>query len=91
MTILDFAITLVPDLMEKWELYNMTPEELIGKKVVTIRSGFSGGPGRICVISEADEENITFSPCVESMVEAGHLGWGCKYSERHNTFKLYKP
>ena len=47
-----FAFDMYPNLKSQYKLYCMSDKELIGTKVVSIRSGFSGNAGTKCYISE---------------------------------------
>lgn len=48
----EFATELYPNLEAQYKLYQMSDEELIGAKVISIRSCFSGYAGTKCYISE---------------------------------------
>ena len=52
MSLEEFALSEDPSLAGRYKLYCMTDEELIEKDCVSIVSGFSGGPGTKCYISE---------------------------------------
>lgn len=84
----EFATSIIPNFNERWEVYNSKPEDLIGRKVISITSGFSTtGGGQIMIIDDANEHQIHFISCEESRnVDERHLGWGCSYDERHNKF-----
>lgn len=96
MTLEEFAKANVPNIQERLEVYNSSPQDLIGRKVSSIRSGFSNtGGGQIMIIDSADEKRIHFIHCEESYLggennKINHRGWGCDYSDRHNSFIFYK-
>jgi hypothetical protein len=92
MDVTEFATSIIPNFKERWEIYNMTPEELIGKTVISITYGFSSGPGQIMVVEKIVDNDIHLKSCDKSKIlnHIDHLGWGCKFSERHNKFILYK-
>jgi hypothetical protein len=89
-----FAKNYFPMFQEKYEVHKATPQELIGKKVLSIRSGFStSGGGQVMIIDEADENMIHFKPCEESinvLSSMSHKGWGCAYEERVSAFIFKK-
>jgi hypothetical protein len=89
-----FAKNYFPMFQEKYEVHKATPQDLIGKKVLSIRSGFStSGGGQVMIIDEADENFIHFIPCEESvniLSSMSHKGWGCAYEERVSAFIFIK-
>lgn len=92
-TFKQFAIDLIPDIKERYDMYKMSPDQLIGKKVISIRSGFSNsGGGQVMFINNADNNMIYLIPCKESSIYVNATtSWQCKYTEKHNSFILYKP
>ena len=87
-----FSLSVDPQMARRWEVFMATPEELIGKKVQAISSGFtcSAGQRQIMVIDDANHTMIHFMPCEESInAYEGHKGWACKYEERYNKFIFY--
>jgi hypothetical protein len=104
--ILEFAKANIPLFEEKYEIFLAKPEDLIGKKVVSIRSGFSNsGGGQVMLIDKIEtygntpesikpELQIHLIPCEESILRdderSYHRGWGCRYSERASSFIFYR-
>jgi len=99
LTLEQFAEQIVPDFEGRWEMYNMTPEELIGKTVVSIRSGFSSmDGGQIMKVESMREFNgniqIHLEPTLDSLIyddeRETHLGWSCDWDDRYNSFVIYE-
>ena len=99
LTIEQFAEEIIPNFKERWEMYSMTPEQLLGRTVVSIRSGFSSiGGGQIMKVDSVKKFNhniqIHLEPTLDSMLMGDdikkHLGWGCDWDDRHNSFILLK-
>ena len=87
----EFAISLYPDIMKKYEIYTMYKPDLVGKKVISIRSGFSAGAGQIMTVSEVDDKRIILIPNeLSKNVNNAHLGWMSEISECHNDFIIYE-
>lgn len=89
----EFAKSLIENFDARWEMFQATPQDLIGKTVISIRAGFaSATAGRIMVIDTADEHNIHLiqPPGSTSASELAPLGWGCKFSDKHNSFIFVK-
>jgi hypothetical protein len=92
MNITEFASKIVSNLEERYKIYSMTPEELLGKKVISIRSGFtSSGGGQIMLIDSIEGNNVHFKPTEESINinKINHLGWGCGLDELPHSVILY--
>jgi hypothetical protein len=87
-----FAKNYFPNFLDKYEVFKATPADLIGKKVISIRSGFStSNGGQVMIIDKADEHMIHFIPCDESInLHDNHLGWGCMYEQRVESFVFRK-
>ena len=88
----NFVKAIVPNIEDRWEIAQMTPEQLIGKKVISIRSGFSNsGGGQIMLVDEADTKRVHFVPTEESTDRhEGHLGWSCEFQNISHSVILYK-
>lgn len=97
--LLEFAKQNVDLFEEKYEMFLAKPEDIIGRKVMSIRSGFSGDGGMVMLATETkmngDKLTIHLTPCEESnlppMHLQGHRGWSCDYDRRSNSFIFYKP
>jgi hypothetical protein len=97
--LLEFAKSNIKLFDEKYEMFLAKPEDLIGKKVISIRSGFTGGGGQVMVVEKLhhfkEYLNIILMPCEESslpsMHRESHNGWSCRYEERCNSFIFYTP
>jgi len=85
---------------EKYEMFLTKPEDLIGKKVISIWSGFStSGGGQVMVVESIyhfkEHLNLRLMPCEESslpsMHRESHNGWSCRYEERCSAFIFYTP
>lgn len=97
---IDFVDELYPKLRERYEIYStlrQDPESLIGKKVISIRGGFSSHiGGQIMTISEISfnedygVQQIILKPNELSTVRLDSSGWGSTKEEAHNDFILYK-
>ena len=101
-SLLEFAKQHIEKFDEKYEMFLAKPEDLIGKKVISIRSGFSNsGGGQIMLVDsikpykEGGETHIHLIPCEETKVRdyerTNHLGWSCRYDERCSSIIFYKP
>lgn len=100
--LLEFAKANIPLFDEKYEMFLAKPEDLIGKKVISIRSGFSNsGGGQIMLVDKVEtygnnrELQIHLVPCEESILRnderSYHRGWSCRHTERTSSFIFYKP
>lgn len=86
----EFAASITSNFNERWDVFKSKPEDLVGKKVISIRNGFSGSAGQIMIINEANNTQIRFIGCEESInISEHHLGWGCPYEDRANSFIFY--
>ncbi len=86
MTKEEFAISLIPGFEAKWEIYNSTPEKLIGRKVVAVRSGFGCGPagGTVMVIDSIKDGWVRLKDPSGDNAN----GWATKYETCHLDFKF---
>ena len=92
LTFAEFAFARDPLLKAKWEVYQMPLNDLIGKKVVSIRSGFSSSGGQIMVVESIDRKDVHLKPTDGSRnVREGDLGWMCGIREIPDSFILYTP
>ena len=90
LTFEQFAATKVPLLKARWEIYNISPKDLVGKKVVSIRAGFSSEGGQVMLVQTANSKYVHLNPTNESInIGDGHMGWGCNVSEIPDSFILY--
>jgi hypothetical protein len=100
--LLEFAKANIPLFEEKYEMFLAKPEDLIGKKVMSIRSGFSNsGGGQVMLVDKIDtykeggEAHVHLLPCEESILRnderQSHRGWSCRYTERASSIIFYKP
>jgi len=82
----EFAIEQYPLLVGKFNMFNATKEELIGKKVFAIRSGFGcGSEGRLMIIDkiEVDGRIHLKDPRINP---DNSRGWLSKMDNKHNDF-----
>lgn len=98
--LLVFARERIKNFDERYEMFLTKAEDLIGKKVISIRSGFSGDSGQVMIIDKMKSYNdnepyIHLMPCEESSLRErereNHLGWGVRFAERQDAFIFYKP
>lgn len=88
--IISFAETIHPLFKEMLEVKRTAPENLIGRKVIAIRGGFSGSRGgRVMVITEIEGGNISLKN--PDNPDPKHLGWGSQLSRCHFDFVFYTP
>jgi hypothetical protein len=101
-SLLEFAKMHIEKFDEKYKMFLAKPEDVIGKKVVSIRSGFSNsGGGQVMLIDKIEpygdhpDLHIHLVPCAESNLRqderTNHLGWSCRYNERCSSIIFYKP
>ncbi len=99
-SLLEFARANILLFEEKYEMFLTKPEDLIGKKVVSIRAGFSGDGGQVMLVDKIDyykegsDARIHLIPCEESVFgnweRENHRGWSCRFDERVNSIIFYK-
>ena len=90
-SLLEFARTNILQFEERYEMFATKPEDLIGKKVISIRSGFSSEGGQVMIVESINGDNVYLIPCEESInIHEGHKGWGCKVNEICNSVIFYK-
>lgn len=97
MTYEEFCKQYYPKSIDAWKIYNSTQEELIGKRVKAIRSGFScsGEDGREMIIGEfetiirnnKEEIRLKLLP-IEKDKKDHSLGWGCSLEDLPFRVKL---
>lgn len=102
-TLLEFARLAVPHFEESYRMFLAKPKDLIGKKVISICSGFSNsGGGQIMIVDSIkyygpnnDIPHLHLMPCEESKLgdsdRKTHRGWGCKFKDKHTNIIFYKP
>ena len=92
----EFVKSVYPDVKEQYEFYclmKLNPEELIGKKVIATRSGFSceSGGGTIMTLSFIGEKQCKLLPNeLSPQGDRASLGWGCDTDKLPFSVKLYK-
>lgn len=90
-SVLAFANANIPLFAERYEISITKPEDLIGKKVISIRSGFSSEGGQVMIVESINGDNVYLIPCEESInIHEGHTGWGCRVNEICNSVIFYK-
>ena len=89
--LIEFALRSNPNLLNEFEIYNMKPEDLIGKTVWSNRAGFScGGEGGTEMrVDSFDPVNkyISFKPTPNSEY-LGATGWSCHIDELYYKIRL---
>ena len=99
-SVLEFAEKHMPLFKEKYEMYLAKPEDIIGRKVISIRGGYSMSEGGQIMIAEEIRDyrgvlHIHFKACEESKLYpyenlATHTGWTTEYDKRCESFVFYK-
>ena len=98
----DFLNSVNPLLIEQYKIWQMSLDELVGKEVISIRSGFSGSAGQIMKVEKivfAGESSggegtyyndyIVLAPTKQSINTHLNLnGWLCAHNEKHTSFVL---
>lgn len=86
---IDFIDKFYPKIKNQYRLYKLTPDELINKTVVAIRSGFSCGNegGTEMIITEFDGRMYTAKPTKNSLNLTAN-GWGIMADELIFSVKL---
>ena len=98
--VIEFAEKHIPLFKEKYEMFLATPEQIIGRKVISIRGGYSSSEGgQVMLATEIRDYrgviNIHFKPCEESRLHpyenlVSHLGWTTEYEKRCESFVFHK-
>lgn len=88
----EFAKSCIPLFDEKYEMFLAKPEDLVGKKVISICSGFScSGGGQVMVVESIEDNVIILGPCEEtySSAKERNVRWSTNFKDKHKSIIFY--
>ncbi len=89
----NFCNLIDKNILKRFEIYKSSRRKLIGKTVISIRSGFSTvGGGQIMKIDSIKDDIINLIPTEKSLdiYDDEFAGWAVAWEDRYNSFILYE-
>lgn len=91
MDLIQYIETNRPDILKEYEIYKIAtenPQSLIGRKVISIRSGFSSFGGTEMIIKSINKNSVRFIPIPGSSFADDGTTWSTQLDSLHKDVKF---